>query len=59
MVSPGASCAFFDRPQIQPVSEEVAAILWAGQTWSFRAALDAAEIRGRGGPFVQRHKMHP
>ena len=36
----------FDRPQIQPVSEEVAAILWAGQTWSFRAALDAAEIRG-------------
>ena len=36
----------FDRPQIQPVSEEVVAILWAGQTWSFRAALDAAEIRG-------------
>ena len=36
----------FDRPQIQPVSDEVVAFLWAGQTWSFRAALDAAEIRG-------------
>ena len=36
----------FDRPQIQPVSDEVAAFLWCGQTWSFRAALDAAEIRG-------------
>ena len=36
----------FDRPQIQPVSDEVVAFLWCGQTWSFRAALDAAEIRG-------------
>ena len=36
----------FDRPQIQPVSDEVVAFLWAGQTWSFRSALDAAEIRG-------------
>ena len=43
---PWAQLCLLIVPQIQPVSDEVVAFLWAGQTWSFRAALDAAEIRG-------------
>ena len=32
--------------QVQPVSDQVVSFLWMGQTWSFRSALDAADIRG-------------
>ena len=32
--------------QVQPVSGDVVGFLWMGQTWSFRSALDAADIRG-------------
>ena len=31
---------------MQPVSDQLCSFLWAGQTWSFRSALDAADIRG-------------
>ena len=32
--------------QVQPISGDVVSFLWMGQTWSFRSALDAADIRG-------------